>query len=1356
MNRFRSRKRSDGGQSAGTSRATSRRTSIDKDDVPEMPVMPSFASRTFRRKKQASPPPQPEAVDLSTVLPSSDDFRTSLLMPNLSARFSMLREQDDPTSKMGKANDDSVLFPKRASRLDLFNRKGLSDIVEVDSLRGSIRPPFAQSRTESYGSGGYDTDEGSVMSRSRPGEGNTMFGGRQKIYKIPVGGSGSVKNFNAEEGDLPTGGNMGGKALYEEDTAPSAFQKLREQQRQQERQERERVGQDNLRPSHDQDRSGSPPLAKYNRNRETTSSTNSGPSQPRTSTAATSVASQRSASETINGAPSTQPSSAGSDRPGPKGRRMYGQGLDQHMHDQQSSALHRLASLQTQRSTAAGSGTPRDLIQSRRQSRSATNLNDRYQRAGPLYASNGFRAASPAPSGTPPRMQDFDLGLNDEHHVSNLADSGYGRSPPLSPTKDFNGSDPLVASLEPNDLGKATASGAFNKPKVLYNEQQYLQRQLQLQEGRGTPSPQLIRPFSPQALTIDEQTTGRSRNNSLGSQFSRTNSIRQPWEHHMEDRVLRPVQERGSGTNSPSIRESEDQNDRSFFVNVSGSETASQRESESEPNSPMPPVIKSHGFSQPMPPQTKAVELKQPLNFNPDLGLLSEPTDEVSSDSRSYRSETTITQQRIKPLLEHSNAVTMDADSPTLGPVENSNGLSGLVREHLRKQSDQSSIYPEDSPTMNRFSDVRQSIFGHASALQSHSRNQSLDEAEADLQYWARQNRESDQSSVAAPPPLSFAARHILEQATALRNNHENPKAQQMLGNDKAQRILGGEAPRTNSSHARSNSATWQEQMKAHHSRGASTETQKEREDLANELAERRRKVQDNLKQYAESNSRSASPAPGARTQDNSPAKGHPFGIMKKSSKTSLAGNQQQQERPSKAMKMLGIGPANGPAPKSLAPEPPPDMFMGREQLSDRAMPLKQSFPPAQLTQPRRPQDVRQHSDTPQSSSNIHREPAGVFRSQENVAHQRNSQRSSKSGSSGSDKVDRPSAEARKVNGNGPMRPSVEQGRVNGFSPNGASAARKPENKNNFGPPRPTNELMASLNGHGPPSAERSQSALSGRFRSRSNSRTTAAPGYFEPRAAPSNAPFMINPAGRPSNSRPYPHSASSTPSVNDPPPSFTSQAFTNPTMMPPHSAPSSSHGHHRNGHGGRKRSVNKHEISEPTFLSCTSSVDTVDLPPEASLRNGMDSPPSPSKVSAPPIPARDTRRKRTQTLLQALGRIQSPEPSPAKRDYPPSPYDESGDVQSTFSADDDDEQPDRRLMRRLRKTSSEGGNMNKLAKEKIMQSQSQVASPAVPNFSVGARDMQKSPTVTGVENGIAGHFPYQARQDVPASAVMF
>ena len=1320
MNRFRSRKKS-----LGESENGSRRPSQDT----ETPPMPTLSSKTFKRKKQAAPePPKPE-IDLATALPPQDDFRTSLLMPNLSARFSMLREQDDPTSILGKANDDSVLFPKRASRLDLFNRHGLSDIAEVDSIHGSIRPPFASNRTESYGSGGYDTDEGGVMSRARPGEGNTMFGGRQKIYKIPVGGSGSVKNFGTtEDGEMPSGGNMGGKALYESDIAMSAFQKLREQ----EWQERETAGLDSQSSFKEQERSGSPPLAKYNRNRETSSSTNSGPSQPRTSTAATSVASQRSAYEAINGSfhaqSSTQPGSALSDRPLQKTKRLYGQGLDQHMHEQQSSALNRLESIQRQR-TLGGGPAPKDLGHTRRQSRSASNLNERYQRGDPLYASNGFRTASPAPSGTPPRMAEFDLGFSNSQ-TSNMSDSGNGKSPPLSPPlspdQDLNQDPTFVASLEPNDLGKATASGAFNKPTKQYDEQQYLRRQLQLQEGRNTPSPQLFRPFSPQAPSIDEQTTGRSRNNSLGSNFSsnfsRTGSFRQPWEHHMEDRVLPAVRERG---NTPSLHESEEQNqgamERSFFA---GSEVGSQAESESEadPNSPMTSDSKFANSSPLASQPLKPVNPTRQLYFPPDPNHLAEPTEETSSDSRSYRSEKTITQPRDNSVNGPQTTKTMDADSPTLGPVGVSNGLSGLVRAHLRNDSGQSSVYPDDDNKTSRFSvEVRDSIFGHESAL-SHSRQQSREDNESNRAYWANENRSSDQSVVAAPPPLSFAAKHILEQAQALKNNQENYKARQMLGDDKAQRVLGGEAPRASHSRKDSNSNDWQTQLNAHHTRTLSTETEHEREALNNELAERRRMVEDKLKNYADAEGRSASPSPRSRTQDNSPAKpGHPFGILKKSSRGSLVVGRERpsksQERPSKAMKMLGINSGNGVGPNSNThlPQPPPDMFMGMEQFSDRAMPPKQKYPPHQ----RRPQDVRQNSDHP---SNFVPYEAGSERSLETLA-QKHSPQSSKSGSTYSDRSSRPS----ESHSGNVMKSSLDRGRVHGYATNGANPGANPEAESQtlVSPPRPTDELMASIARHGLPPTERSRSATS--YRVRSNSKTEYQ------RTAPPNTPFMINPAIRPS-ANPYPYATHSTPSLHS-----SSRTSATPATITPQSAPNTGYGGH---HSFGKRSISKHDISEPTFISCTSSVDTISLPPEASLRNGMDS--SASESEAPPIPVRDSRRKRTQTLFQAFGRTEKSQLSPTKRNFAPNPSpreEDENEMRSTFSGDDEPKPNSKSLRQRLRKTSSEGGSMSAKVRQQIFESKS----PMTP-ISSG----------TEVQSPRMEHFPYQAQKDVPASAVMF
>ena len=55
---------------------------------------------------------------------------------------------------------------------------------------------------------------------------------------------------------------------------------------------------------------------------------------------------------------------------------------------------------------------------------------------------------------------------------------------PLTPHDlDANGSAALTQALEPADRGKATAMGAFNKPNTAFDENQYLERQRQLQRS---------------------------------------------------------------------------------------------------------------------------------------------------------------------------------------------------------------------------------------------------------------------------------------------------------------------------------------------------------------------------------------------------------------------------------------------------------------------------------------------------------------------------------------------------------------------------------------------------------------------------------------------------------------------------------------------------------------------------------------------------------------------------------------------------------------------------------------------------------------------------------------------------------
>lgn len=1247
MNRFRSKKRHN--ESAGSTR----RPSVESD-IPPLPTATS-RSKTFRRNKRVEPQPVPEPqVDIAAVLPPSDDFRTSMLMPGLSARFSMLREQDDPTSKIGKANDDSVLFPKRASRLEIFNRQGLSDIAEVDSLRGSLRPPFAF-RNDSYSTdGGYGTDDdtnrsGSIMSRVKQGEGNTMFGGRQKIYKIPVDGSGRRASGNEDGGSGSTRG-MGGKFLYESDIAKSQFQQLKIK----EREERERAVQEppSTRSSKEDERSGSPPSLKYNKNRETTSSTTSGPSQPRNSTAATSVASQRSV---YGGQPNANGSSTSmasqnpgsySDRPVPKNKRLYGQGLDQHMHEQQHSAMHRLESLHRQRAMEQPYSKPLQP------SRSASNLNDRHPN-GPVYASNTFRAASPPPLATLPRMGDFDLGLNGDNSTDSFEknDSGYGRSPPLSPPMSPTENPVFASALEPNDLGKATASGAFNKPKRQYNEQQYLQRQLQLQQGRETPPP--VRPFSPNAPSIDENPTNRSRNDSVNSTFLTNRSIRQPQNYASNDKSLISVPEspdrRVPATNDPHHPPI----NTSFFSGFSSSEASPQTDTEPDSDSPdtSNPYQSLSEVIIKEPTESDQMDYDNSNYQHSRLGPL--PTPAFEENASETLSQRTITQSHHSSISKPKSGH-LDADSPTLGPTTTTIGLNGLVRAHLRNDSGQSSIYPEPSPGLqSKFPTENYSSYRGSGLHQSQTFFHQDSTSDDERATKNAQLPEPDQPD-AMPPPLAVTGRNFSEQATALRN-YESPKAKQLLGNDKAQRILGREAPR--SSQESVPTPSWQEQLRAHHARGGSTETEKERDAFATELAERRRAVQDNLKSFVENESRSASPGPGARNRDPSPAgkPPMPFGILRnKNSKTSMA---PKPENPTKAMRMLGIDPGT-----TIPSRPSVDSFVPEEsQQRSRYMNDGQR---AQMQSRQRSKPPNQRSPPPLSKS-------------------------SRENRSNSDLSER--------------RPDSGKGRIG--DPKSVARDPMPQKQNaplNFagGSPRPVEELMASMARH-QPSTERSQSAHQGRLRS--NSRTNAL-GYFEPRGPPSAPASVHSQVGfspRPSPMAPT-RSANSTPSLSDHPSNFSNA--TSPVMITARNTPTPM----RHYPAYRKGSINKHDISEPRFLSCTSSVTTVDLPPEASLRNGMDSlPPAP-----PPVPAFNPRRKRTRTFLEHLGKSEKQGASPLPLNAHDDPYEE----RSTFSADEGDPKP-KSSRQRLRKTSSEGGSMAAIARQQAMMA----PSPAMPQLSPNA-----------------------------------
>lgn len=1264
MNPFRSRKKSyDGGGSESRS---------NTPDIPAVPAL-SSRSRTFRRKK-SQPEPKVE-LDISMVLPSTDNFRTSLLMPNLSARFSMLRDQDDPNTKIGKANDDSVLFPKRVSRLNLFaGIDGLSDIAEAEPLPYPIRPPFATERTASYAStDGYGTDDdasqsGSVMSRAKPGQGNRFFGGRQKIYKIPVSASTLAKNDSRGGEQEPRKGM--GRALYDDDVATSAWQALKDRERE-ENTTREMYGQDQCDEQGSTDRRGSPPPSGYNRNRETSSSTTSGAFNARTSTAATSVASQSASS--LSGAPhpgatspiptsSAKPSplaTPGLDRPLNKGKRMYGQGLDQQIYEQQSSAVSRLESLQQRRVHSPA-------LHSKRlsQSRSATGLNDRFQRTGPLYASNNFRAGSPPPPPITTGLSGFDLGLIAPKSATSGRDSPavFGRSPSLSPPiSPSHEPSTFAASVAPNDVGKATASGAFHKPRAQYNEEQYAQRMLQLHEGRDTPPPR-----APSSADAYSERSGRLRNDSGSSTQSPHTSKIDYAASSVTDQGQEAVSSKPAKSRERPVPFDPGQHANGTYLAGLSGDDSSHYDSSSE------------------------------RGPSPDLSNLQPATyqslSKVAQDASESSDRVHDTQHPAILVKDAWNEEDRTADSQNVAYEVETNhsglstgtGLSGLIKTHLRNTSGQSSIYPS-SPLPEKEPPPELPETDYFSRQADDQRHK----AGIDDSKWIKRLNEASrpaQSSEESPTQTSLSVRaaQMRECASQLRNGPATAQDGTVVArSDKAQPLFGDEA-----AHHRQDSQVipWHEQMKPQHTRDGSTETKREREAFENELADRRRRVQEKLQSFTESGSRSSSPRPFQNGRNDSP---HTLpALLKKVSKGALAGN---TETSSKAMKMLGITGPNGMSTMSSNEGLSKDS--GYEAWRDMNARSRVPLQTSGFQQPSKPTAA----------------PGPSFRDRSIGADRRN-----------------------KPKGNNPSPPST------GASPYVETSANflhddsmdspmaYPNHPSNRAPGQSRSQLIRKYSPtRGPiyPPAEhilqqvqqpRSQSALSNRARSNSKG---AAPGFFDQKllvntqsAYQSNYPAAVGNGPRASPMAPY--TAHATPPLPD-----ISPISTAPTMVsgPGYSSsPRAASAH--------KRSVNKHDISEPTFVNSTSSVTTIDLPEGASLSNGMES----SDLSKPPIPPINPRRKQSPgvfggpaTRSKAFPHKFSPPEHHGRNGLPngfqiSQPADADRYNESThFSADERKERP--RDQYRLRKTSSEGRNLAARARHQALMNES----PAVPSTPV-------------------------------------
>ncbi|PLN81391.1 hypothetical protein BDW42DRAFT_200864 [Aspergillus taichungensis] len=1087
-----------------------------KEDVPATPaeaVPATWPAKTPKKPKKPDPEPPMPPLDFASALPSNDDFRTSLLMPKLSARFSMLREQDDPESVIGKASDDSVLFPKRASRLNLFghNPNLLADIDEV-SNDGS-RPSFSVSRAASVMSGvdadGTDDDRSqkeSIMSRARRVEGNNLFGGRQKVYKIPT---------KVPPADAPAEGPsaMGGRAVYDHDVGLSAFQRQRLKDKE------DRAADDAPQPEAQSPVAESTASRMSSANRTTYSSTASGPTaNGRTSTAATSIDEEAPLAGPSPGGDAPAPSKPaqpawGSERGSVKTRRLYGPGLAQH---QQNSALSRLESLSRQRA-----GTPEFPPLNRTYSRSATNLRDRLQRLG--VADQTVQAARRAtPPASPAAVASQDPGpppRTDAPSPAGLRPAAPPRSPAPSDPDDASS---LTSAIHPEDRGKATALGMFNKPATEFDENQFTRRQLQMHQGRSTPPARRPR---------------RSRSGSLASS-------------HYSD-AWRP----GSRSAATSGRASPAHYGQgTFLANFSPSESEDEDAT----------CSRARGVSDVSAPDGPPAEDPHPLpevRFS-DLGDL-KPIAEPGPGVGSAADEPSAQQEPDKP------------DSPTLGP--SGLGLSGLVRTHLRRGSDRSSVF-----------------FPPAAG---------------------------DPPSHPPPVPPPVAADHWARKAS-------------MDSRDSASDLA------------------WGEEMIARHQRDGSTSTQRERDEFERELAERRRRVQEKLKGIAEADSRAGSPVSGRQTPDHGSVRpGNAFSMLKN---RSTKGNLFHRPESKAGSRVMG---SHNTSTASLTQD---DYWRDEE---DR-MPMDWG---------RQQQQQQQHSRSssphvPADRSIRSRMTAYGRSSQEDLVESRGGSRGASPHSSFRSHRNRSGSDASRRSKSRPPRDrddldTVEEVTIalDGYVPRSHQGSVPPST-------RPSAELE-------PLVYERPPSAASGWARSDSRSATPNIPD----RAPPLAGAAVIGAPSRPPPLAPY--------SANATPPLYELAPEPTPSSASTSSTAGSSRS--RSQAGLQKRTINKMQISEPTFVSSTSNVPTRGLPPGASLTNGAP--------GTPPIPPMNPRRRRQTTTQTLLGALKGERHD---SQYSASTASSHGEEQSNFS-DEGEKRP--RPRHRLRKISSEGGHLNARARQQVM-----------------------------------------------------
>ncbi|KAK8169643.1 hypothetical protein IWX90DRAFT_383529 [Phyllosticta citrichinensis] len=1073
-----------------------------------------LSSKKGKKGKKTLEEPKPE-VSMELSLPSSDTFRTSLIMPNLSKRFSMLRDQDNPESLMGKAMDDSVLHPKRSSRLGNFGytpQGNLGDIAEVSSITGSGRPTFygRHDSADGYGSDdGASMKSGSIISRPRPGESNVMFGGRSRAY-------------------------LGNRTVFDEDVTLSPWQRMRAAEK--------LTGKDGL---VDEDMSDDKVNSSYSsslRRRGTNSSTTSG-GGTRVSTAATSIASQGA----FQGASAVPIPSPGLERQGTKNKRLYEVGLDRSMLEQQNSAMRRL------NSRAGGRPVPLS------QAKSTSNLNERYN--------NRFRPSSPSPTAI----------AHNRAIVHSIVDSDSGTSSPGAgtPTSPFmpvtpsDENSPLSRAIDPNDRGKATAMGAFNKPAQRFDEKEYLERQRQINQERAAealrqaPPALSPQPKSPESLPQRSKTpttqaqSARARLDALQDELAGFEIVDRspPSAPPRSSRVAnsrRPSGNSRPGTSSSNTfpspiqtknlpptpvqqaQEHEDDKPTPFSVfQKAASKMRAASTADGEDERPMSPIESGASDTGVLSPSRTS----PPLDEHPAMRAqyLTSPKPDPKESNNSWTSPVDSEGKSSISTVVKSDAT--DVDSPTLGPA---GGLSGMIRQHLRSQSDQSSLYGPEPDAKSPKGRANQLSDTPATSSYSHSNPWDLEDID----------RYADVDSLSSVSPIDTTNR--------------GPGAMRGVKMEPVRARGGSES---------------ESETRSKHQRNVSHATQAERAAFEKELAERQKAIQETLRNKVGAESRSSSPTPSVGGAFKA------LGMLRpKTSRDSLA----TRQGPSKTTALLGLA---SPSSASLA----------RTSEDTWNRPFGRSPKPIGSPDDGYRRDFEERLTLGASKSRSSSITSGSRSRSGSLVSGRAQSRPPRPSEPDLPPVpDQISTASLPVPDPRPSSPAV-----------GLSGDRSPASRG-IAPKSSKTSLQTSML---PPGPARSPGPAQG-HRSAIPSGVNAPRGYVGTGRSPGGTPLAPSPLPRKPQSLFGQQPNHSAPQINSCP--LETSDFAPDRAPPPVPMQSSSRS---KTDLPRKKTIQKSIISEPMFLSSTSVVDTIELPAGASLRNGMMDP--------PPVPPVNPKRRR-------------------------------------------------------------------------------------------------------------------------------